>query len=89
MCIIDAMTGFGKIDQEIHNEEVKIATENLIKKVIPSFAATLDKLDKTQLKTLKLTELLHKEGINARHMVCMLLSSKHSTLAGHLEISCH
>jgi hypothetical protein len=61
------MSGFGKHDKDIHNQEIQDATDTLLNKYIPKFAASLDLLDKKKLKLL--TELMHREGINMRHMV--------------------
>lgn len=36
--------------------------------MIPKFASSLDKIEKSRIKTLKLNEELHKEGINVRHL---------------------
>jgi hypothetical protein len=64
----DAFSGFGKYDSEshVHNAEVRDATEYLQKKLVPRFAVFLESLDKKKLKTLRLNEILHREGINVR-----------------------
>lgn len=63
----DAMSGFGKHDMDIHNEELRMATEVLHKTVIPKFASLLDCQDVSKLRLL--TEMMHREGINTRHLV--------------------
>lgn len=58
----DAMSGFGKHDSDDHNGELKEATEYLVTKLVPAFAATLNASDRELLKTTRLTQLLHREG---------------------------
>eukprot|EP01119_Soliformovum_irregulare_P020731 TRINITY_DN6771_c0_g1_i1.p1 TRINITY_DN6771_c0_g1~~TRINITY_DN6771_c0_g1_i1.p1 ORF type:complete len:1301 (+),score=414.07 TRINITY_DN6771_c0_g1_i1:81-3983(+) len=64
----DALSGFGRHDKDIHNEEVKLATEELFNTVIPRFAVFLDSMDEKKIKTFNLIQWMHREGINVRHM---------------------
>jgi hypothetical protein len=67
----DAMSGFGKHDMESHNQDVKDATAFLHEKLIPNFANALESMDLSKLKLL--TELMHREGINIRHLVLFFI----------------
>lgn len=98
---LDALSGFGKHNSEEHNEEVRKATAYLIevyvnsffvsltfiRRIIPKFAREINSLSKDQLKTIRLTEQMHKEGINVRHMVGSDVAIVHMT--GINPISCN
>lgn len=64
----DAFSRFGQHHKDVHEREVVEATQRLHRKVIPRFAAWLDSQDERRLKGLKLTQLMHREGINNRHL---------------------
>jgi hypothetical protein len=64
----DAFSRFGQHHKDVHEREVVEATQRLHRKVIPRFAAWLDSQDERRLKGLKLTQLMHREGINNRHV---------------------
>jgi hypothetical protein len=66
----DALTAWGRNDDkaEDHNEEVRQATMNLYTTVVPSFAQFLDGLSDDSFSKIRLTEELHRHGINVRHL---------------------
>lgn len=76
----DAFTLFGKRDADVHNKEVKMATDWLHNTLIPKFAGILDFQEdpddypkhpnhyKLKITEEKLAEILHREGINIRHL---------------------
>lgn len=76
----DAFTLFGKRGAGVHNKEVRMATERLINVVIPRFAGILDFQEdphdwpkhpnhyRIKITEEKLPEILHREGINIRHL---------------------
>lgn len=66
----DAFTGWGKHDPDksIHNQEVIEATQWLLNEVIPNFASQLEQLTEEEIERLRLTEELHRHGINVRHL---------------------
>jgi hypothetical protein len=68
----DAFSRFGLDHKDVHEREVVEATQRLHRKVIPRFAAWLDGQDERRLKSLKLTQLMHREGINNRHVPARL-----------------
>ena len=63
----DACSGFGRIDSNIHNTNIRRATNHLHQVIIPKFIreqlSTLQKFN-----TIRLTERLHSAGINCRHL---------------------
>lgn len=64
----DGYSRFGSHNADAHNKEILKATQRLHEKIIPSFATWLDNQDDKKLKGLKLTQLMHREGINVRHV---------------------
>lgn len=60
----DALT-FGKIDAKIHDKNVEEATKYLHNEIIPNFA---EKLINNETIGGSLTEKIHREGINCRHL---------------------
>lgn len=76
----DAYTLFGKRGAGVHNREVRMATEHLLYTLIPRFAGILDFQESTEdwpkhknhykikITEEKLPEILHREGINVRHL---------------------
>ncbi|GAB5355140.1 hypothetical protein AAMO2058_000180600 [Amorphochlora amoebiformis] len=66
----DALTrwGQGAQDAEEQNNRVREATTILVNKVIPEFAATFVQKTPRQLRDIQVSEELHRNGINVRHM---------------------
>src|SRR3990167_2054175 len=65
----DAFSCWGKCNANIHDPEVRQATQFLYTTVIPEFAETLAKQESPNVwETVRLTELLHSSGINCRHL---------------------
>ena len=79
----DAFSRFGGHDKDAHNTEVLKATQRLHKNIIPTFAAWLDSQDERKLKGLRLTQLMHREGINMRHVsvLAFLVLKKRSLIS--------
>jgi hypothetical protein len=48
----------------VHNAEVRDATLYLFEKLIPRFAVWLEGQEARRLKELRLSEAMHREGIN-------------------------
>lgn len=64
----DAFSGFGRADEEVHNNEVWLATKFLLERVIPDMAIALND-GKYKIKTgSSLCQILHKAGINLRYL---------------------
>ena len=61
----DAFSCWGKVGSAVHNKEVMEATQYLYDKVIPNFALELSQKDSES--EIRLTEILHANGINCRH----------------------
>jgi len=66
----DALTNWGQSadDSKEHNDRVREATNVLINKVVPEFAATFVQRPPHQLREIRVSEELHRHGINVRHM---------------------
>jgi len=66
----DALTGWGVNDPNNgkHNDEVRDASNWLLTDVIPQFAAKLSKLSEGQLAKVRISDELHRKGINIRHL---------------------
>ncbi len=69
LVLLYSLCSFGHVDKEVHNNEAIVATEYLLKTNIPQFATWLE----TNYKNVhdlraKLTELIHREGINCRYL---------------------
>jgi Translation initiation factor eIF3 subunit 135 len=66
----DALTNFQRHDPDRreHSSEVYAATRHLFNEVIPSFARDLNKQEIRPVDHIELVSLLHKRGINMRHL---------------------
>lgn len=64
----DAFSKFETIDAAEHNEELRSATELLRARQIPKLGRYLDSLEGPNADNLRLPELLHRRGINLRHL---------------------
>lgn len=66
----DAFSKFESIDVEEHNQDIRAATELLKTRHIPQLGRYLDSLEASDQNTsnLRLSELLHRRGINLRHL---------------------
>jgi len=63
----DAFTLFGEHNSDLHDAEVREATELLHREIIPSFARSLSQLDK-ELRMEDILIRLHRAGINIRFL---------------------
>ena len=64
----DAFSKFETVDATEHNEELRAATELLKTRHIPKLGRYLDSLEGPNADNLRLPELLHRRGINLRHL---------------------
>lgn len=64
----DAFSKFETVDAAEHNEELRNATELLKTRHIPKLGRYLDSLEGPNADNLRLPELLHRRGINLRHL---------------------
>lgn len=64
----DAFSKFETIDAAEHNEELRSATDLLRTRHIPKLGRYLDSLEGLNADNLRLPELLHRRGINLRHL---------------------
>jgi len=66
----DAFTHFQDADpdKEQHNQEIVEATKRLFQEVIPDFADALNRHHETPVTFEELSQMMHKRGINIRHM---------------------
>ena len=66
----DACSAFSRADPHAacRNEEIKLATENLLEIVIPKAALEMSAVPITELQDLDIVVFLHSRGINMRHL---------------------
>ena len=66
----DALSGWGGGSEAAvqHNERVRQATHHLLTVHIPAYAARLDSMDSTGAIVEPLSQEIHRQGINVRHM---------------------
>lgn len=62
----DAFSGFGSIDSEIHDQEIREAQQHLFSVVIVDYAKKINSQNDFDLSTLKTD--LHDSGINFRYL---------------------
>ena len=76
----DAFSGFIQADKqvEVHNEEIREASEYLYNRVIPNFVRDsltwqiMESKSKKQLDNFRVTEAIHTRGICMRHIGLLL-----------------
>lgn len=86
----DGLTAWGANDDlaEVHNEELRAATNRLFSVAIPQFAEFLDSLSDEACAKLRLPEELHIKGINTRHLGFVRSKSKSPIVRKKILLEC-